>query len=687
MPISNRCSAIAGQIGKFVDRTMQQEKELQPTQRVGKETDGGFWRDHQGRLMTNHGPDYPALDTKERISVIGKLAGLGESGNKYATDIERFQNLVDIHHSHDMIPIREATRGFKKEEWVQTFEVLEQRTHEMNEHGRYIHAPGSKNIQPANERIALAAQRIKEYFDWTAKLAEKENVEGFARLDNYAPIMHETNTLRNEKFRQKAIQGIANDFSKREGHANVTPDDMARAKLVFDEYVGGQFAKVNANLQRQRVFDFGEARIMDETAISNYSKQFWHTLQEKYIFGERKTMSAFPGRAIGLADEIVAQNPGNQGVRVLVDAITQDTFGIRPSDPIMHSEIVRGLGALQALKMTMSVIGNATQSVNSIMATNLKSAAKAIESLAHNRDIFPGIGAREFRAMLGSVMEDANRQATLWQGGADMIGRIGTNVLKYTGFTSIEKYNRSLAGLMGAFYAQQQVEGLVSTGAKRYAERLIELGINPERVMASKGVLALDDMLIAGQKVINATQFRSRLTDLPAFTTQSPDLFRALLQFKTFGINQTKLMVDQGLRRPVRTAMFGLAVMPFTGMMVDMARDTVKEDVFGAPRAPYKDQQSGLQSYLESASAAGSFGILSDLANSMAMDDSTAIKNVLLPPIGASVGDYLLATSQLAKGNFAGLGGNLGRQFGGLGAAFVHGPLGVDDWAKNWEEL
>ena len=79
----NRCAIISSHIGRMLDQKMQAELPLQPSQQAGKTVapgGGGFWRTRDGILVSDVGPNYVPLESKERLSLIGKVASYGKTG-------------------------------------------------------------------------------------------------------------------------------------------------------------------------------------------------------------------------------------------------------------------------------------------------------------------------------------------------------------------------------------------------------------------------------------------------------------------------------------------------------------------------------------------------------------------------------------------------------------------------------
>jgi hypothetical protein len=706
MSEADLCNMIAGQVSRILQREMGEGAEFQHTQRSGPNYEAGtkappetsrLWRTVVGNWRSHDiGPDVVPFTTAERLSLQGNIAHIKDaSGRQLVTLTERFTNVVERDSGAEVVLTergnrRRGVRGaglsqLTKEESENFISVMEGRTLELDQYGIYKNEVGSMNVQPISEKVAHAVGIMRQYLKDSSEELDRTGVMGykaFWKPENYWPIMHETSVLKTQEFQRKTIDGMALKIAKQDGRSYTTPNDYAAATAYFDHYGNKQYAKVGANIQRERTWDVGEGRITDPMRVFElYSQQKMKALYEKRIFGDRAAEHSYPDLVQELRGAIVASDPRPR-IRQQVDAYISDTFGIVPSDPTFHSALMQGLNGIQGLKLSLSVVKNASQTGNTWLATNGPSTLRAISAYIKNSEVTHGIPARDFAAMMGSVGDQAAREATLWSA-QGFTGRAVEQVLRYTGFTKVEQWNRSFAGIAGSFYAEQQAKLYAATNKQIYRRQLIELGITPDRAVESiraTGGLMLEDKLLAGQKIINSTQFRARQADLPFFATQNPDLWRSLLTFRTFSLNQVRLMHDLAHKRPGRVLLFGSTIMPAIGMGINFAHDVIYNDIIGAPRTRLQDNQTALGSYLEAAGAAGSFGMISDAFYTAYMaGENQSFKNFFVPPAISTADDMLMITGQIARGRFPQAARTIGRQLGGLGAAFTRATFGLEN--------
>jgi hypothetical protein len=685
------CGVIAGQVAKKLDDANEQGREVQYNYRVGQpKGDQGYWRTREGFFMNELGGTVPPLNMKERISLTGKVNGMGEAGAELATKGERFQNLAELHHRSDMTGIDKFTKGLTEDEWKNVISVIEGRPLTLNKHGMYVYELGDLPQQPMNARTAVAAEALKNYFAARRDIAQNELTAGFgAKQGNfYFPIMHDTEVIKTRGFSDRAAQGMAekirNNSSKPPGltQSEWEAQSLGQARMVYDRYLKSQQAKIAHNIEHDRRFDMGEGRVLDGNKVMNiYTKQFWHEVEAKRVFGEKPGIGHFPESAARLLGQIQEEFSADHVNVKYAQAYINDLFGVHAFDPMMHGKFMSTLGGLQALKMSMSAVRNViTGNANTIFRTNSISWLKALDAMAVNREIFPGVTAREFKSMMASIIDEAVVQSTLFNG-EGIVARMGEGMLKYTGFTSGEMFNRTMAGLAGVFYAEQQAKGLVTSGSVRYAQRLAELGLDVEKIRAAGGVLESHEQLLAGQKIINATQFRSRMTDLPALASHSPAVWRGLLQFRTYPINQMRLLYDQLQRRPIRTFIYATGLLPGVGYGINFLSELEKGVFPGYEQSKIQQRQGAWGDYLEAIAASSAMGLAGDVtyASYLAGETSgTSFIRLVNPPMMGTLEDAMLAYGQIQRGNLRGLAFNVGRQFGGLGSGFMKSQ----DWAK-----
>lgn len=132
-----------------------------------------------------------------------------------------------------------------------------------------------------------------------------------------------------------------------------------------------------------------------------------------------------------------------------------------------------------------------------------------------------------------------------------------TKSLEKTGFSGADRMAREFGTLQGFSYAQHQAEKMANLLPRRdvakglekayinrtlaaIEKRFVELGIDPEKIVAQGGVLEQDDLLRAGQKLSTTANFWGDSLSLPEYF-RSP-WGRVFMQFKSFSYQQAAFL-------------------------------------------------------------------------------------------------------------------------------------------------
>lgn len=255
-------------------------------------------------------------------------------------------------------------------------------------------------------------------------------------------------------------------------------------------------------------------------------------------------------------------------------------------------------------KLAFSQIINLGQNMNTLLATDLPSFGKGLAS------VFSKEGRRQ-ALKTGATLEGIIREMV--EKGAGGEYRFAHYFLKYNGFQLTEKINRTVAANAGIAYAKRNFNFLLKNPKDAILkQRLEELGIDVGQAL-KRGNLTTEELLKAGQRIANITQFRYRALDLPAFANS--DFGKVAFQFKTFAYNQTKFLKDQIVKemtngkpdRVIRTLIIFGIVFPMGGEVIRDVRSLITQE---------KRPTKALDRYLNNLMTVGGFGILSDIYSS-----------------------------------------------------------------------
>lgn len=259
--------------------------------------------------------------------------------------------------------------------------------------------------------------------------------------------------------------------------------------------------------------------------------------------------------------------------------------------------------AISVPKLAFTPIQNLTQNLNTLLATDTPSFFKGIIS------VFTKEGrkrALKSGATLQQVISEMSKGA-----GAEY--DFANNFLKYNGFQLTEKINRTVAANAGMAYTERNFKTLLKNPMNKVARaRLQELGINTDLVLA-RGELIEEELLKAGRKLSDMTQYNMNAMNLPAWA--SSDMGKVVAQFKTFAYNQTRFLKNQLVKElnsnnPARVARLFLILGTIFPMGGEVARDL--RSLITQEKRP----TDALDRYLQDIVSVGGLGILTDLYSS-----------------------------------------------------------------------
>lgn len=295
-------------------------------------------------------------------------------------------------------------------------------------------------------------------------------------------------------------------------------------------------------------------------------------------------------------------------------------------DPGMKAAITTATNFQAASKLGQAVISNLSQPAYTAVVAGAKNAAKGYASVATKE-------GRAFAEKAGVVLDSTIREflnESLETSGQGIAGKGAEAVLKYTGFTSVEKMNRMVAANAGKFFAQETFEKLAKNpGNKRLRETLTKMNVNVEDAL-SRGELSEDDLLKAAQNIVNRTQFKVDVTELPL--DWSSDYGRLITQFKKFSFKAGQMIKEEILKEMgkgnVKPFLRAAAIFPVVGAGVVKAKDTIR---FGEQ----KEYERNVADYL---AAIGTFGLFTDFFANSGRASVSGLNYIAGPTLGM-VGD------------------------------------------------
>lgn len=563
------------------------------------------------------------------ISVGENLNQLGPAGSELRSRLLAVRDESEGMAGRFISAMRKNLKGFtpiEREELVNALDLGQTPT-------------SAKVVRAVSEERA----RLNEIYD-TAARALPDEVPAFR--DNYFPHLHDPDLFNSAEARNKAITQMM-----RSGRFG---DDPAIARTKAEKYLSDalKFRKGRryGNLERERLFDVDGWERNPEKALSTY-----------YVRAIRRIKEA---EHLGAKDEIADSLIGN-----IQDAGGDAAFARRNFDRfvgrnVVDSSIRRALnfitGAEVVSKLGLAQIVNAPQGfVNTAIQTNISTATKAL------RQSFTTAG-RDFAERSGALLSNSLQEIA--ELGATSSGRIPDKFLRLSGFAWTEAQNRMVAALGGKMRAEWALDVLkdpkTSDALRRRAALVFEdLGLDATSALA-RGRLTQEELLQAGLRMSNLTQFRSDVLELPEFFKS--DWGRLLTQFKSFAYNHARF-ITKSVARDVDAIRRGdLNALP--SLMVKLGVPVAAGEITADLRSMLtgRERAEGAQRLVENYATVGGLGIFSDIVRAASFGE----RGVLGFLAGPAVGDAARIAGSLGQGNPAAevarltpfIGGPLSRQ-------------------------
>jgi hypothetical protein len=209
---------------------------------------------------------------------------------------------------------------------------------------------------------------------------------------------------------------------------------------------------------------------------------------------------------------------------------------------------------------------------------------------------------QNFALRIGEAMDGAITDYLRHDLAPGKLQRLGTQVLRRTGFLMVERFNRRFSAGMARhwFFDLQTKAKLGDVIALRQLKRF---GVDPRRAVA--GQLTDRDLQRFAQNFVTETQIRLTPEQLPLASNN--EYWRTAMQFKTFGLKAVELMLrdieTQGLARPL---LRGTVAAGTVGPIVAIARR------LSAGRAPVREKEAPYELPVEALLSVGMAGLFFD---------------------------------------------------------------------------
>ncbi|KKK72225.1 hypothetical protein LCGC14_2905990, partial [marine sediment metagenome] len=308
--------------------------------------------------------------------------------------------------------------------------------------------------------------------------------------------------------------------------------------------------------------------------------------------------------------------------RLIADA----HFGFDPLTAIQRDLWSKVSSFEAATKLSTAVISNTTQPALLSLVVGNRALFRGIHTVIKDFGASEAFATRS-GAITNSVLREFRRSIGLEE------ASFGAKVLRRTGFTRQEKWNRIISAVIGREFAKDMFRLLKIKPTDTRVRRALKewTALDPDDLL-KKGALAEDDLLMAAKRMSDRTQFRTGPLDLP-FAWQSSVGGRMLTLYKSFGFNQARLFRDSVLQEVRRGNLRPLLPLVTTVPLAGEFSANVKAFIF------LRDRPTDLtERILEDYFSVGAIGIIEGMLQSAALGKGTEF---FAGPILSEGGDVL----------------------------------------------
>lgn len=253
-----------------------------------------------------------------------------------------------------------------------------------------------------------------------------------------------------------------------------------------------------------------------------------------------------------------------------------DIIGVGREATTESQKWISWIKQANAAKLTGAFVSNVFQPLNSILAADFPTVAKAFSSMfGWTAGPLKGKTAREAADRAGASVSSIQETENILRTGEELNRwqKALNKMLKFFTWTEVG-INRTNAANTGMFWAMKQFKNGNFEEVAKY------LGDDRLAAAIERGFLDEDDLIRAGTKFMDYTQFGFNPLELPtAFTNQYASV---ITQFKSFGYRQLKMLMKEasaGDKRALRAIAIMATLYPASGV----AQRTLKDIVSGKP--------------------------------------------------------------------------------------------------------
>jgi hypothetical protein len=274
-------------------------------------------------------------------------------------------------------------------------------------------------------------------------------------------------------------------------------------------------------------------------------------------------------------------------------------------------------------KLGQATIPHTGQSLNTLIMTGAK---PYMEGLL--KTIGDYGNAKEFALRSGGLVHETLRQLRLEAGASQRT--LGDQLLHYTGFSLVRRFNQIVSANAGKRFAQEQFELLSHNPQNKLAlKNLYSLGINAANAL--KNGLTPGDLENAAKRVTDTTQFTRSALELPVGWQINPAT-RMIFMYKQFVFSQAKFIKNYVFKPLIvdknpRPLIYFATVFPLFGELVADVKNLLRTGSLD------KRPKQEVDRALDNMSYVGAHSMAEDMMYALTSPDSSNMASFAMGPV------------------------------------------------------
>lgn len=528
---------------------------------------------------------------------------MGKEGAEMGRLAKAVRNDSELEAGQALQPLRAVFKGLSEQQKASLVEVLDKGTKPMDATTK----SAAIQVRAALDKVADRAQEV----NLQIRLPNGDKIP-FQPRGNYFPHMFGKElgeVVRTEKGRAMAkAQLKAQMQAGGKEVSDVQVEEALKAALKASKTRYG-------HLEMARQFDFGDYSKDPAAVLSRYFGDAYRRINiaEKYGPDLKEGEGLLTNIGMGKGDN------AESFARSYFKKVTGTE---EPGNAVVKQAVGAATNFQAASKLGQAALSNISQPVYTAVVTGAKNAAKGY---------YKGFTkeGRAFAEKTGAILDDTLSDFMKDAGARtdnSVAGKAADAVLKWTGFTASERMNRIVSANAGRYFANETLEKLLKNPENKGLRRALEkMNINVDDAIG-RGELTEVEQLKAGQSIVNRTQFKTDVTEIPLFW--SSDAGRLITQFKKFQFKSGQMVKDEILgemtKGNLKPFIRAAALLPVAGVGVAKLRDSVR---FGEQT----ERKRNVADYL---ATVGTFGAFTDAFASSSKQPVRGLEYLAGPTLG-----------------------------------------------------